>query len=263
MLRKNPNITAFLNDRTGEFAYLRLNHLQPPFDNPAIRRALLGAIDQTDMMLAVAGSDQTYWKAGVGVFPPGSPMANDAGLEVLTAPRDYEKVKRDILAAGYKGEKVALLVPTDVPDALACCQVAADAFKKVGLNVDYQASDWGTVAQRRASKKSVQEGGWSCYIIPASGLALVDPSVSLPLRGNGANAPYGWPNSPRLEALRDAWMNAPDDATRKQIAREIQLQAWQDVPFIPLGQYFLPTVFRTTITGVLPGYTKFWNLKKA
>jgi peptide/nickel transport system substrate-binding protein len=58
-------------------------------------------------------------------------------------------------------------------------------------------------------------------------------------------------------------MNAPDDATRKQIAREIQLQAWQDVPFIPLGQYFLPTVFRTTITGVLPGYTKFWNLKKA
>jgi peptide/nickel transport system substrate-binding protein len=263
MLRKNPNITAFLNDRTGEFAYLRLNHLQPPFDNPAIRRAVLGAIDQTDMMLAVAGTDQTYWKAGVGVFPPGSPMANDAGLEVLTAPRDYEKVKRDILAAGYSGEKVALLVSTDVPDALACCQVTADAFKKVGLNVDYQASDWGTVAQRRTSKKPVQEGGWSCYIIPASGLALVDPSVSLPLRGNGANAPYGWPSSPRLEALRDAWMNAPDDAMRKQIAREMQLQAWQDVPFIPLGQYFLPTVFRTTITDVLPGYTKFWNLKKA
>jgi peptide/nickel transport system substrate-binding protein len=166
MLRKNPNITAFLNDHTGEFAYLRLNHLQPPFHNPAIRRAMLGAIDQTDMMLAVAGTDQTYWKAGVGVFPPGSPMANDTGLEILTAPRDYErdyeKVRRDILGAGYHGEKVALSVATDVPDALACCQVTADAFKKVGLNVDYQASDWGTVAQRRASKKSVQEGGWSC-----------------------------------------------------------------------------------------------------
>ncbi len=263
MLRDSGKITSFLNDRTGEFAYLRLNHLQPPFDNPAIRRAVLGAIDQSDMMLAVAGTDQTYWHAGVGIFPPGSPMANDAGLEVLSAPRNYEKVKREILAAGYRGEKVALLVPTDVPDALACCQVAADAFKKVGLNVDYQASDWGTVAQRRASKKPVQDGGWSCYIIPASGLALVDPSVSLPLRGNGANAPYGWPNSPRLEALRDAWMSAPDDAARKQIARDMQLQAWQDVPFIPLGQYFLPTVFRNTITGVLAGYTKFWNLKKA
>ena len=49
------------------------------------------------------------WREGVGVFPPETPLASDAGIEVLTSPRDYDKVKRDLAAAGYKGEKVVLI----------------------------------------------------------------------------------------------------------------------------------------------------------
>jgi peptide/nickel transport system substrate-binding protein len=67
----------------GSCAMLRPNHLYPPFDNPAVRRALMGAIDQTVFMTAMMGTDSSLWKVPVGVFPPASPFASDAGLAVL------------------------------------------------------------------------------------------------------------------------------------------------------------------------------------
>ena len=72
---------------------LRFNHLHPPFDNPAVRRALLGAVDQAEAMTAVAGADRTLWHDGIGLFPAGTPFANDAGIEVLRGPRDYKAVR--------------------------------------------------------------------------------------------------------------------------------------------------------------------------
>ena len=95
--------------RPGRSRIMRFNHLHPPFNNPAIRRALLGAIDQADVMNAVAGTDRTYWHDRIGLFGPGSPLANEAGIEVLSGPRDYDKVKRDLEAAGYRGEPIVVL----------------------------------------------------------------------------------------------------------------------------------------------------------
>ena len=42
--------------------FLRFNHLHPPFDNALVRRALLGAIDQAEAMIAVAGTDPASWR---------------------------------------------------------------------------------------------------------------------------------------------------------------------------------------------------------
>src|ERR1700683_2321079 len=92
---------------------MRLNQWCPPFYNPAIRRALFGAIDQSEYMTSVAGTDRELWTVPTGFFCPGLPMANAAGLEVLTGKRDYNAVKQAIAAAGYGGEKVVMLVPTD------------------------------------------------------------------------------------------------------------------------------------------------------
>jgi len=72
---------------------LRFNHLHPPFNNPAVRRALLGAVDQAEAMTAVAGTDRTLWHDDIGLFPAGTPFANDAGIEVLRGPRDYKAVR--------------------------------------------------------------------------------------------------------------------------------------------------------------------------
>ncbi len=79
-------------------------------------------------------------------------MASDAGMAALTGERDYDRTKRELQAAGYKDEKIVLMVPSDVPFLNAASDVAADMMKRAGMNVDYQAVDWGTAVQRRASK---------------------------------------------------------------------------------------------------------------
>ena len=64
-------------------------------------------------MIAVAGLNPDYRHTPLGYFCPGTPMASEVGLDVFRGPRDYGKVKRELEAAGYAGEKVVLLVPGD------------------------------------------------------------------------------------------------------------------------------------------------------
>ena len=83
------------------------------------------------------------------------------------------------------------------------------------------------------------------------------------LRGNGNDAWVGWPTAPRLEELRQQWLDAPDVATQKKLCEEIQKQALIDVPYIPLGQFFLPTAYRRTLKGVIDSPIPFfWNVEK-
>ena len=39
-------------------------------------------------------------------FDPRSPLANEAGIGILTGSRDYDKMKRDLKDAGYRGEPI-------------------------------------------------------------------------------------------------------------------------------------------------------------
>ncbi len=263
LLRASGKVTVQNVDPAGGIGVLRFNFLFPPFDNPGIRRALLGAIDQDEFMTAAAGSDRSLWKDRVGVFSPGTPMASEVGIEVLTGKRDLEKVKRDLLAAGYKGEKVTLLGATDYPSTDALAQVAADVLRRVGMNVDFQTIDWGTVVQRRASRQPPDKGGWNIFFTYLNGTNNFDPAGQLGIRGNGKDAWFGWPDMPDLEALRTAWFNAPDVAAQKKICVEIQRRFWEDVPYIPLGAFYQPGAWNKAFSGFRIGFPQFYDVKKA
>jgi peptide/nickel transport system substrate-binding protein len=208
------------------------------------------------------GDDTSLWSVPAGFFPLTSPLASDAGMSALTDKRDYAAVKKALEVAGYQGEKVVLMVGTDQPVLNALSNVAAEMLKRVGMNVDDQATDWGMVVQRRALTKPPAEGGWNLFCTGFSGLDFVSPASHLPLRGNGKGAWFGWPDDPKIEELRDAWFNAPDSAAQKKIGVEIQLQAFQSVPYYPLGVAQLPTAFRNDITGVPEGFPIFWNVRR-
>ncbi len=214
-------------------------------------------------MMAVNGEDRSLWRDGVGYFCPGTPLASDAGMAAITAPRDHAKVRQDLEAAGYRGEKVVLLVAVDVLYLKLMGDVTADVFRRIGLNVDYQAVDWTTLVQRRIKMDPIEQGGWNAYVINDNGINQVNPAGHLWLRGNGRAAPPGWPTSPALEALREEWFGAASLAAQQAVARRMQLQAFVDVPYIPLGQSVAPTAFRSDITGVLNGQPTFWNVRRA
>jgi peptide/nickel transport system substrate-binding protein len=214
-------------------------------------------------MQAGYGDDTSLYKTDVGVFTPGSPAATDIGMSVLTGPRDFDLAKKLVAESGYKGEKVVILAPTDYPFLEAFCEVTRDLLGKIGVAVDYVATDWGTVVQRRASKAPPDQGGWNIFSTGWEGLNVDDPGGHYPIIGSGPNAWFGWPSSPRMEQLRTDWFNAPDAAAQKKATDAIQSLVWEEVPYIPLGQFFQPAAMRDNITGVLDSpFPIFWNAKK-
>ncbi|MDB5411856.1 MAG: transporter substrate-binding protein [Rubritepida sp.] len=263
MLRRNRAVEVKLLDPEGALPILRVNQLQAPFDNPEVRRILLRSITQSDFLRAAAGDDTANWHDNVGIFTPGTPLANNAGMEVMRAPRDLARSRRELVAAGYANERVVILSPGDYPQFNAMAQVGADLLKRIGFNVDLQVVDWGTVQQRRLKKEPVDQGGWSIYFTTVAGNEAVNPAAHQNTRGLGERSNPGWPLSPKLEEYRAAWFAAKTPAEQLDAARRIQDQVFVDVPFVPLGQFFEPNAIARSVSGIPGGFPVFWNLRKA
>jgi peptide/nickel transport system substrate-binding protein len=261
-LRQTKGITVAVAETAGLVGFLRFNQLFAPFDNAAIRRVALKAVNQTEYMQAVVGNGGTF-DDKCGVFGAHSLMANDAGMAVLNGPHDPAALRRELLEAGYKGERVVYLAVSDVPRINAIAEVGADMLRRIGMNVDEVSTDWGTVVQRSVSRQPLDKGGWSMFASFTGGIDAATPANNNLLRGNGSGAYNGWPVAPQLEALRDQWLSATDPTERVQLARKIQEQAWQDVPFLPLGSYDQPTAYRSDLTDMLKGLILFTNVRRA
>ena len=264
MLRKSSDVQVAVIDPFGWQPIIALNHLTPPFDNPKLRRAILPALDQKAFVSAVIGDQAELGRVPGGYFAEGQPMASHAGLDVLTKPRDIALAKRLVAESGYKGEPVVLLSASDRPVYSQISFVARDLFQKLGMTVDFQAMDWGTVVTRRTSKNPIDKGGWSAFITALDGVTVSNPGGNFALRGSGAKAWFGWPTDEKLEALRDAWFDATDVKSQKALAEQIQVQGLQTLPYIPLGQIFQPTAFRSDIKDIVKSmFPLFWGVRRA
>jgi len=263
MLRKSQGCDVVRYDPLGSLAIIAFNHLYPPFDNPKLLRALLPAIDQREYVTAWVGEQQDLGQFPVGFFTGNSPMANDAGMEALTSRRDLEKAKKLVAESGYKGEKIVMMAPSDQPSLVAPSQVSRELFTKLGLNVDYQVMDWGTLVARRAKMDPPAQGGWNVFHTTWGGLATSNPGSSFPLRGNGRKGWFGWPTDEKMEELRDQWFDAGDVTAQKKICEQIQLEAFQSIPFMPIGQWYYPWAVRKDLTDFVKcAAVLFWGVRR-
>ena len=260
-LRKNSKLTVQITEPTGMTGHLRLNHLQPPFNNPAIRRAVQAAVKQEDYIQAIVGDDPKMGRTGVGLFTLDTPLASTVDMDVYNAPRDPVKIRQMVKDSGYAGEKVVLIGATDVPFRKAMAIVTEAMLRDAGFNVEFQALDWGAMNQRRENKGPIDKGGWNIAPANTGGIDLINPQGHA-FRTNGEKAWFGWPTSERIEALRYAWIDAPDLAAQKKIADEMQRQWFVEVPMLYTGQWVQPTAHRADLTGVLPGFAVFWNVRR-
>ncbi len=262
MLRKDRNLAVKEVEGRGLIGQLRFNQLYPPFDNPAIRRAVLSCVNQADSMMAVASADNTLWADKVGIFTPGSPLASDAGMEVITGPRDLAAGRKAIKDAGYDGSRIVMLVGSDVPRIDAICQVSYQLCRDLGLNVDQVSADWGTVLTRVNNSKPIDQGGWNMFCTFSSGIDFWTPAAHNAIRGNGMKAWSGWPTDPKMESLRDQWLVTAPLPDQQALCRTMQMEAFQTVPYVPLGLFQQPTVYRSDLQGMLVGQPLFTNVRR-
>jgi peptide/nickel transport system substrate-binding protein len=262
LLVANPDITVARVDPLASPIMVKFNHLLPPFDNPKMRQAILAVTNQSDYLAALAG-DQKNWEVCRSFFTCGTPMANDAGSALLTGKRDFDNAKKLIAEAGYKGEKIVVMDAVDQPVAHSQALVVTDVMKNLGLNVELQAMDWGTLVTRRASMEPIDKGGWNIFATGWVGADLLDPAESLPLRANGKKGHFGWPTDDKMEALRTQWLKATTLDERKKLAAAIQERAFEVVPYLPTGQWKPNTAYHKNLKGLLqaPAYL-MWNVEK-
>jgi peptide/nickel transport system substrate-binding protein len=254
-LKATPGVKVEQVDPMGFFGILVLNNAVPPFDNPKLRAALLPAIEQRDFMAAVVGDETSSAHAGMGMFTAGSPFASDAGMGVLNGKRDLALAKRLIAESGYKGEKIVLMAP-EIPEYRAMVEVSNARFQQLGLNVDLQSMDWGTLSSRQRSKDPAVMAGWGGYCVGWAGLWPSNPGSDSPLDGVKSD--------PKMEALKARWFDATDPGDQRKIAVQMQLVGFEEPPFIPLGQYFIPYAYRSGLTGFVGApITAMWNVRKA
>ena len=262
-LAHDPGLSVVSHYATS-MGILRFNQLLAPFDNVEIRRALLGAVDQTEAMTAIAGTDRGNWIDGVGLFPTGTPLANEAGTEIIRAPRDYGAVQQALAHAGYKGETIVVVAPADLPAMQALSVVGAEQLRRAGMKVALQQTDAGTALRRRLSQQPTDKGGWNAffYLLDRS-TPTTNPFGNPAIRADGRAGWDGWPSSPRIEALRDDWLNATSLEDEKRICVRLQTQFWQDVPYIPMGEYWQATAYRKDLAGVVHGcFPVFWGVHR-
>lgn len=265
LLKRDANLVQMIQNPAGNCAVMRLNNLQKPFDSEAIRRAVMMAVDQEDYMGAVYGTDdKTVWRTCYSLFPCATPYESEDGAALLKGPRDAGKVKAALAAAGYNGERVVILNPSDFPTIGPLGQVTYAALKAAGMNVELAESDWGTVIQRRTSREPVEKGGWSIFHTWGSGTAWATPATAATVRGLGKDGWFGWWNSPATEEKVAAWLEAADEAGRVRLAGEINKAAMEGVASIPLGQAFVRTMYRKSIAGMRQGSAPYpWGIKPA
>ena len=263
LVEADPDIEVRNLNALGYQTIMRPNALHPPFDDARIRRAALLAVHQQDVMDAMIGNPDLYTLCAA-MFICGTPLETDVGGQALVDGTGQDEARALLEEAGYDGTPVVLMHPTDVSTLRTQPVVVAQALRDVGFTVDLQAMDWQTLVGRRANQGPPADGGWNMFITNWVGADVFNPIVNNMVGGQGPDGGwFGWPEDAELEEMRLAFAKAESQDERQDLAAQIQERVYEQGYYAPIGQYFIPTAWRTEIEGVLDGPAQFfWNIRR-
>jgi peptide/nickel transport system substrate-binding protein len=251
-LRSDPNIKV---GSGGAYqGFLVLNHAFAPFNNMLARQALLMAVSQERFTAAMGYPLDMRVTYCATYFICGSPNETSAGAEPFRKP-NLDKAKQLLAQSGYKGEKVVLLVPSDITYLNAEALMAAQTMRSIGMNVDMQNMDWASIGARRAKKDAPDAGGWNMYVTVAGEFDVNSPITNAYLSAACGNSLPGWPCDKSLDELRAAWIKETVPAKRKELLDAFQKRAYEAVPYVNAGQYTAAFAARSDLKGL----DKLWS----
>jgi peptide/nickel transport system substrate-binding protein len=194
----------------------------------------------------------------------GSPNETDVGSAPYRKP-DVARAKQLLNEAGYKGEKLVIITPSqaELPVFFSCAQYLAQTLTQAGISNEIFVLDWASFVARRGKKESVADGGWNLFCSIEGGPDPAVPVLNYWFNSTCGASAQGWPCDKQLEDLSTAYSLERDPVKRRQIVDQIQMRAYEYLPQILLGQYIQPIITRANIEGVLPAsQAVYWNIRK-
>jgi len=260
-LRADRNITVATQRGVQQMMQiLSINHVNPPFNNIAIRRALQAAVNQEEVVTSLGLPPDMYLKNCLSIYMCDAPGTTEAGTEMYRG-AGTERARALLQEAGYKNEPVVLLHAVTSALLNAPGLVYADQLKRAGFNVDVRTSDFSTIAQKRTSRATVEQGGWSLIPIVWNGIDLVNPLVNPAVSQSCNEYNPGWYCDPDQTELLRRYATAADEEVRKDLAAQLQAGFHRNVNYVLGGQYSAPAAYRSNLRGVIPfAFPVFWNI---
>lgn len=261
-LERNANLRLSAVNPVGYDIWIRINHAQPPFDDPRARQALLYLVNQEENLQAAGIRPSEQVPYCPAYFMCGTPLESAAGARGLRAV-DLPRARALLREAGYDGRPVVFLNATDLPINNAATLTIAENMRAAGINVDVPSMDWATLTQRRGKREPQAQGGWNLFITVANALDAGNPLTNLYLASPCEGGLPGWPCDEPLEALRRSWWEEPDAAKRRAILEQVQARAFEVLPYVNGGQFRTLAAYRRNVTGVqATTIPVFWGIAK-
>ena len=259
-LRDSPQ-TELVQVLPPQMMTVHFNHLAAPFDNPKVVKAAMLAINQAAMLRAQTPDAELY-RVCPSIYPC-SLIAQPAKSTWFTGKPQFEQARALLKEAGYDGEPVVVMQPTDQVLLNKYPMVYAQLLRTAGFTVNVQAMDWGTLIARRAQKNTDVKERWNVFVTGWSASDAMHPLFYPPLTGTGADGYFGWPSESQMEQAKAELVATSDPGQRARLLDDIGRQALDAGVIGPIGEMNVFTaVRRGALTGLLKGdLGVYWNAR--
>jgi peptide/nickel transport system substrate-binding protein len=191
--------------------------------NQGLRQAILAVLNMEEILISAFGE---LGEVQGSLFPKSTPWYVTGGLQKYN--QKNPKLGWQLAQkAGYKGEKIRMLVGTQWPQN-DLSQVVAKQLKDAGFSIDFLVYDWAALVSLRAKPEN-----WDLFITSSSAV-YYDPAISYWL-----SATYpGWWDTPEKNAILKEFVSKVDLKERLDVWSKFQELFYTQVPIIKFGDYY-------------------------
>ncbi len=245
-VRDNSDLNLFIN-KPGNGAGLWLNHVREPFNNKEMRRAVQIAYPVDKAMTGAVG-DPDFWRRCPIVIGCGTkwdtPAARVTAEQYLYQER-LDEARQIVEREGYKGYKMRVMQPLDMPVLPDEAAITAELFEDLGFDVELQSMDWATLGTRRADPDL-----WEAFHTWSGASRVLSPLIASWIQKEG------WFNNYQditgtMTELYSEYANALTEEGQIEASAKISNFVHEDIATVQYAEFFPPLASRT--------YVKNWN----
>ncbi|HEV8674280.1 MAG TPA: ABC transporter substrate-binding protein [Methylomirabilota bacterium] len=147
-VQRNPK-TRVVETLSARMLFMVINAAEPPLDNKLVRQALNHAVDKKTLV------EQLYRGRAVALRAPMQETIPELNRNLGGYPYDPQKARDLLKQAGYRGQPIKVNTPIGrytLDKELG--EAVAGMLEKVGVTVEFKASEWGGYAQPLFSGKA-------------------------------------------------------------------------------------------------------------
>ena len=250
--------SVFTTGKPGRLVGMWPSHTHPPFDNQRVRQAVQMAMDNDKILgIAAGGPKGQFWDTcsgfmGCGINQTVWDSSGVPGTEVYNV-KDLETAKKIIEEEGMVGVKVRLTSPEDLAMFKDTTRPFKELLEQLGFEVEFIATDWGTVAALYNDADSFDLGITGTKL----GYNVSPLQFDWFLTADGARNGYSDPSG-NMKKYFDQMARESDFEAIKAISDKVHAQFYEDVPMFYFGQQTWANGRSARIKNFANKHTPFW-----